>query len=198
MACGATWNIQRNRYEFNSNCNLSTISRVPLVCNSNQFSMVAYDKNNQIGHICLTPTNNNNNNMETCVNQQGKVIACCKDAYGNTKPCATVKQAEKVNVNNGNVTYSSGQTTLDKILATVLSAAALAKGAGYVPTTTIPQNQVDYSQYQQQYPQYNQVATENTGTGAQIESLIQNNKGLIIVAGVAFVLLQMNPLGRKK
>lgn len=125
----------------------------------------------------------------------GRVIPCPERIT--TRAQGATQAQPKINISNGNVTYQTGQTTLDKILATILSTAALAKGAAYVPTTTMPQNQqIDYSQYQQQA--YNQVATEQTtGTGAQIEKVIQENKGLILLAAGAFVLLQMKPLSRK-
>ena len=84
------------------------------------------------------------------IRQGCKILA--NGNIGCPRPITTTQ--EKIDINNGNVTYKSGQTTLDKILATVLSAAALAKGAGYIPTTTIPQQQQqDYSQYQYQQQQ---------------------------------------------
>jgi hypothetical protein len=44
----------------------------------------------------------------------------------------------KVITNTGGVVVKSGQTTLDKILGTVLSLAALSKNAAYVPTEVQP------------------------------------------------------------
>ena len=107
----------------------------------------------------------------------------------------------KINSNQGGVNVTQGQTTLDKALNTVLSLAAIVRGRDYIPTTEQPQNNGGYYNANQGYTAEQIYALQNqnnnTGTGQQIENLIQNNKGLIIAAGVAFLLLQMKPLSRK-
>lgn len=47
------------------------------------------------------------------------------------------------------VNVSQGQTTLDKILSSVLSGLALVQGAGYVPTTAHPSTQSAVTTQQQ-------------------------------------------------
>lgn len=86
----------------------------------------------------------------------------------------------------------SGQTTFDKILSTFLSSFALAKGAGYVPTTTQPQQQIPY------FPPA--IDNSNYGgagatLGASLQNFVTNNTGVIAVAVVGYVLLMS---GRKK
>lgn len=108
----------------------------------------------------------------------------------------TTNEPVKIYSTQDGVTVSQGQTTLDKILATSLTLAAIVRNRDYIPTTQQPQQQPIY--YPQAVAANNTVATENvTGIGNQIESLIQNNKGLILVAGAAFLLLQMKPLSRR-
>ena len=125
----------------------------------------------------------------------------CLDMTGTVIPCSeriTTRAAgtPKIYSTQNGVTVSQGQTTLDKILTTSLTLAAIVRNRDYIPTTQQPQQQPVY--YPQTVTNENTVATENvTGVGNQIESLIQNNKGLIIVAGVAFLLLQMKPLSRR-
>ncbi len=126
---------------------------------------------------------------------------CLDYATGAVVPCPeriTAREAStpKIYSTQNGVTVSQGQTTLDKILNTSLTLAAIVRNRDYIPTTQQPQQQPVY--YPQTVVNENAVATENvTGVGNQIESLIQNNKGLIIVAGVAFLLLQMKPLSRR-
>lgn len=107
----------------------------------------------------------------------------------------TTNEPVKIYSTQDGVTVSQGQTTLDKILATSLTLAAIVRNRDYIPTTQQPQQPIYYPQV---VTNENAVATENnTGIGNQIESLIQNNKGLILVAGAAFLLLQMKPLSRR-
>lgn len=109
------------------------------------------------------------------------------------RPNTQTNTQPKIYTNAGGVIAQSGQTTLDKILGTFLSSVALFKNAPYVPTAVVPQQQ----------PQviYQPSATENynggsggSGIGSQIENLITNNTGLILIGGLAFVLFKS---GRK-
>lgn len=90
----------------------------------------------------------------------------------------------------------SGQTTLDKVLATFLSAFAIQKQAAYVPTTTQP-NQGYGGQMDAQtlaYLQQQQLGGTGATFGASIEQFVTNNTGLILIGGIAFVLFKS---GRK-
>ena len=128
-----------------------------------------------------------------CLDMTGTVIPCPERI---TTRAASLPTTPKIYSTQDGVTVSQGQTTLDKILNTSLTLAAIVRNRDYIPTTQQPQQQPVY--YPQTVTNENTVATENvTGVGNQIESLIQNNKGLIIVAGVAFLLLQMKPLSRR-
>lgn len=101
----------------------------------------------------------------------------------------------KINSNTqaGSVQY--GQTTLDKVLNTILSGFALYKNASYVPTTTQPANQ-NYGggynpndlAYQQLLAQ--QYATQNAGGqfGASLQRFFTENSTVVLIGGVALVL----------
>ena len=130
--------------------------------------------------------------MASCLDYTTGAVIPCPERI--TTRAATVQP--KIYSTQDGVTVSQGQTTLDKILNTSLTLAAIVRNRDYIPTTQQPQQQPVY--YPQTVVNENAVATENvTGVGNQIESVIQNNKGLIIVAGVAFLLLQMKPLSRR-
>lgn len=99
----------------------------------------------------------------------------------------------KININSGGVTYQTGQTTLDKILASVLSGFALYQNAGYVPTTTQPMQQPTVSPYAYG-ASYQPIPPYTTGTGNAIESFITGNTGLLLIVGLGLVLFMS---GRK-
>lgn len=101
---------------------------------------------------------------------------------------------------NGTPQVKVGGTTLDKLLATLLSFTALQKGAGYVPTTQQP---VDYnalaqqSAYQQQalYQQNLGNNNPNANFGAKLQAFIEQNTGVVAVVVIGGVLFMS---GRKK
>jgi len=110
----------------------------------------------------------------------------------------------KINTNTGGAGgITGGQTTLDKLLATLTSIYALNQKAPYVPTTAQPV-QPNYGYGGQGGNDALLLALaqgRNTGTGAtfgaSIESLIQNNKGILLIGGVMIVLLFMKPPSRR-
>lgn len=100
------------------------------------------------------------------------------------------------------VNVSQGQTTLDKILSSVLSGLALVQGAGYVPTTAHPQAQSAATvqqqtlSFEQQLAMQRLAAQNSTGGkfGDSIQKFITENTGLLLVGVVAVVLFKS---GRK-
>lgn len=99
----------------------------------------------------------------------------------------------KVNTQVGGVQVTSGQTTLDKILATITSLAAIGKGAGYVPTTVHPQLAPTVV-YQQPaggaVPGGSELPPVGARFGDSLQRFITENTGLLLVAGVALVLFK--------
>lgn len=94
----------------------------------------------------------------------------------------------KVTGQVGGIGVSSGQTTLDKILATITSLAAIGKGAQYVPTTTHP------AQPNITFPEpivagaYQPQATAGGQFGDSIQRFVTENTGLLLLGGIALVL----------
>lgn len=89
---------------------------------------------------------------------------------------------------SGQVIVTSGQTTLDKVLATALASLALLKGSPYIPTTQQPQQQ---PYYPQQYPpEYYANLSGGVGSkfGDSVQRLIEQNPLLLLGGGLAVVL----------
>lgn len=110
----------------------------------------------------------------------------------------------KINTNTGGAGgITGGQTTLDKLLATLTSIYALNQRAPYVPTTAQPAQQSYYGggQFDNNAALLALAQGRNSGTGASlgasIESLIQNNKGILLIGGIMVVLLFVKPPTRR-
>jgi hypothetical protein len=110
---------------------------------------------------------------------------------------STFPTGVKINTNpDGTPIITAGQTTLDKLLATLTTNIAIIKGAGYIPTTQ--QQQPNYAQLPPDYyaQQLALQSQNNTGGqfGADIQKFIQNNGTLLAIAVVGIVLYKS---GRK-
>lgn len=116
-------------------------------------------------------------------------------------PSTTPTQPKITTLPNGQVMVNSGQTTFDKVLATILAGAAIIKNRPYIPTTQHPvsENAGMSAEYYAALMAANQrnLAVDTESTGANIENFIKNNTGLLLALGGAFVLLQMRPVGRR-
>lgn len=109
----------------------------------------------------------------------------------------TPSGASGVKINNTQTGVQYGVTTLDKILASVLSGLAIVKNQPYVPTTQQPQSQYQQGAYPPEYYALlaQQQQNSNLGqAGSDLENFIKNNTGLLLVGGVAVVLFMS---GRK-
>lgn len=107
---------------------------------------------------------------------------------------------------NGNVTVSTNPVTgqiqisqnpnaIQQWIDAALSGLAIWRGAAYVPTTTPPtanQPQIIYQTNPNGTGGFN-----NTGDSIGIDSFIQNNKGVLLIGGVALALLFMKPPTRR-
>lgn len=100
---------------------------------------------------------------------------------------------------------TNGNNELNTILDDVLSSLAIFRGAKYVPTTVQPVNQYGGYAAGTINPAtgipYTPLVNTNIGTGANIgatvEDFIKNNTGILLLAGAAFLLLQMKPVSRR-
>ncbi len=96
-----------------------------------------------------------------------------------------------VSVNQGG--FQVLTTNLDKIMASILSGFAIAKGAPYVPTTTQPTNKNYATPYGTAgYNPY--LAGSNVNTGASIQTWLQQNMVVVALGVGAFLLFKS---GRK-
>lgn len=103
-----------------------------------------------------------------------------------------------ISINQSGTQVSGG--TLNTILNDVLSGLAILNKAPYVPTTAQPRPQQIYSpSLNAQGQPYNVAAnlSQTGSTGAAIESFVRNNTGLLLAAGVAFLLLQSKGFSRR-
>jgi hypothetical protein len=102
----------------------------------------------------------------------------------------TTASGIKINTQVGGVQVTSGQTTLDKILATITSLAAIGKGAGYVPTSVHPQTAptVIYGTQPGFEPGGGAIPPVGAQFGDSIQRFITENTGLLLVGGVMLVL----------
>ncbi len=112
------------------------------------------------------------------------------------------QQPSSVSINQGGVQTSTG--ILGTISNDILSALAIINKRPYVPTTTQPVTQ-QYGSLNSINPAtgipYQAGVVNAGGTGATIgataESFIRNNTGILLLAGAAFLLLQMKPVSRR-
>lgn len=116
-----------------------------------------------------------------------------------TQPATQPPFNGTVSINQGGAQVSGG--VLDTILNDTLSALAIFRGAKYVPTTAQPVNQYASSINPATGIPY-QAGLVNAGStgasiGATAESFIRNNTGILLIAGAAFLLLQMKPVSRR-
>lgn len=134
-------------------------------------------------------------------------LPCFPSGPGQSAP-SNFPYPVKINTNTGGAGgVTGGQTTLDKLLATLTSIYALNQRAPYVPTTAQPVQQ-NYGYGSSIYGGGNNDAYlallaqgRSSGTGASlgagIEDLIQNNKGILLIAGAMVVLLFIKPPSRR-
>lgn len=104
-------------------------------------------------------------------------------------------------VNQGGAQVSGG--TLNTILNDVLSGLAILNKRPYVPTTTQP-----VSPYGSSVSAINPATgipyqtglvtggSAGANIGATLQNFVQNNTGILLIAGAAFLLLQMKPVRR--
>lgn len=95
----------------------------------------------------------------------------------------------------GQIQVSQNPNAIQQWIDAALSGLAIWRGAAYVPTTTPPtanQPQIIYQTNPNDTGGFN-----NTGGSIGIDSFIQNNKGVLLIGGVALALLFMKPPTRR-
>lgn len=107
----------------------------------------------------------------------------------------------QTNPNTGQVQISqnAGNPSIQQWIDAALSGLALFRNAPYVPTTTQPNAVGGGGNYPAQNLTPEQMAmlygSQNQGLG--LDAFIQNNKGMLLIGGIALVLLFMKPPSRK-
>jgi len=119
-----------------------------------------------------------------------------------TTPSYNPNVSVQTNPNTGQVMVSqnAGNPQIQQWIDAALSGLALFRNAPYVPTTTQPAAINSQGSYQQTLTPEQLAAlygNNQNNFGGQLQSFIQNNTGVVLLAGVGLVLFLMKPPSRR-
>ncbi len=124
------------------------------------------------------------------------ISVACPSGGGGTPTVYT----PSISVNPGG--FQVNQTPLDKILSSILSFSAIAKGAAYVPTTTQPVNNTldpNVAAIAALQRQSGGIGiTGGSNISGQLQSILQKNPGTVALALGGLILFMMRPPSRAR